>query len=224
MNLSVLLDRFQQSPRLFQLADEAGFADTQKSSSKFTGQQCWVRGEQHFLCIRRALVWIIWWCSTMRETQPIFTIPWRILRQRITTFLFPGFFQEPQEFQTAQLIACNAATGADKAFAGGNKIIITYPEALFESSIAQNSSGNIISIRTNDTSASTAWWNCSWCMDLNAQISCMNRASCIAWRYSRYLFFWQWKALPRWVVWQRGSTASAYSTRKRSSVNASWCR
>src|SRR6478735_7283387 len=154
MNLRVLLDKFQNSPRLFQLADRLSFADTQKIflknlqgssaefvvSSVFTHPNC---NELNHLIVLNDAEEAAYFHNTIEN-----------LTNALDLFYFPSSFKNRKNFKLLNsshvMLRTEALTNLS---AGGNKkIIITYPEALFEKVVLPKTlAGNIINIKTNDT-------------------------------------------------------------------------
>lgn len=162
MNLQVLLDKYQQNSRLNQLADRLLFAIPEVSGDK--------QGEKIYLKNLRG-------SSTEFVVTAVFTHPTASslnhlvvlndaeeaayfhntlenLTQALDLFYFPASFKNRKNFQLLNSSHVMLRTEAlTRLSAGGNKkIIITYPEALFEKVVLPKTlSGNIINIKTNDT-------------------------------------------------------------------------
>ena len=154
MNLQVLLDRYQQNPRLNQLADRLLFADPQKiflknlrgSSAEFVVTAVFTHpktaGLNHLVVLNDA------------EEAAYFHNTFENLTQALDLFYFPSSFKNRKNFKLLNSSHVMLRTEAlTRLSAGGNKkIIITYPEALFEKVVLPKTlSGNIINIKTNDT-------------------------------------------------------------------------
>lgn len=154
MNLSVLLDSYQQSPRLFQLTDRLLFADAQKiflknlqgSSAEFVVSSVFMhpqtQGLNHLVVLNDA------------EEAAYFHNTLENLTSALDLFYFPSSFKNRKNFKLLNSSHVMLRTEAlTRLAAGGNKkIIITHPEALFEKVVLPKTlSGNIISIKTNDT-------------------------------------------------------------------------
>ncbi len=154
MNLKVLLEQYRDSPRLFQLADRLSFADTQKIflknlqgsspefviSALFNNPAC--RELNHLLVCNDA------------EEAAYFHNTLENLTQALDLFYFPSSFKNRKNFRLLNSSHVMLRTEALTRLApGGNrKIIVTYPEALFEKVVLPNTlRSNIISIKTNDT-------------------------------------------------------------------------
>ena len=154
MNLSVLLDQYRKNTRLFQLADRLSYAVAQKiflqnlqgSSSEFiitavfTHPQCQLLN--HLVVLNDA------------EEAAYFHNTLENLTNALDLFYFPSSFKNRKNFRLLNSSHVMLRTEAlTRLSAGGNKkIIVTYPEALFEKVVLPKTlSGNIISIKTNDT-------------------------------------------------------------------------
>jgi len=154
MNLNVLLEQYQNSPHLFQLADRLSFAQTQKlflknlqgSSSEFVVSAVFMHPNcqqlNHLLVLNDA------------EEAAYFHNTLENLTNALDLFYFPSSFKNRKNFRLLNSSHVMLRTEAlTKLSAGGNrKIIVTYPEALFEKVVLPKTlSNNIISIKTNDT-------------------------------------------------------------------------
>lgn len=154
MNLNVLLEQYQNSPRLFQLADRLSFAGTQRiflknllgSSSAFVVSSVFMhphcRQLNHLVVLNDA------------EEAAYFHNTLENLTHAPDLFYFPSSFKNRKNFRLLNSSHVMLRTEAlTKLSAGGNrKIIVTYPEALFEKVVLpQTLKTNIISIKTNDT-------------------------------------------------------------------------
>lgn len=154
MNERVLLERYQQSPHVFQLADRLSFADTQKiflknllgSSAGFMVTGIFTHpasaGLNHLVVLNDA------------EEAAYFHNTLENLTSALDLFYFPASFKNRKNFRLLNSSHVMLRTEAlTRLAAGGNKkIIVTYPEALFEKVVLPKTlSGNIIQIKTNDT-------------------------------------------------------------------------
>jgi transcription-repair coupling factor (superfamily II helicase) len=154
MNLGVLLDKYKDNPRLFQLADRLLFADTQKiylknlqgSSSEFVVSSVFLhektQGLNHLVVLNDA------------EEAAYFHNTVENLTSALDLFYFPSSFKNRKNFRLLNSSHVMLRTEMlTKLSAGGNKkIIVTYPEALFEKVVLPKTlAGNIINIKTNDT-------------------------------------------------------------------------
>ena len=171
MNLNVLLEQYQHSPRLFQLADRLLFADPQKiflknlqgSSSEFVVSSVFMHPNcqqlNHLVVLNDA------------EEAAYFHNTLENLTNALDLFYFPSSYKNRKNFRLLNSSHVMLRTEAlTKLSAGGNrKIIVTYPEALFEKVVLRDTlSSNIISIKANDTiNFNSRWrrafsskWNC----------------------------------------------------------------
>lgn len=154
MNLNVLLERYQSSPHLFQLADRLSFAQSQKiflknlqgSSSEFLVSAVFMHPHcqqlNHLVVLNDA------------EDAAYFHNTLENLTQALDLFYFPSSFKNRKNFRLLNSSHVMLRTEAlTKLSVGGNrKIIVTYPEALFEKVVLSKTlSSNIISIKANDT-------------------------------------------------------------------------
>lgn len=154
MNLSELLDKYKNNPRLLQLADRLLFADTQKiflknlqgSSGEF------VLSTIHLSEKTQSLNHIV--VMNDAEEAAYFHNTVESLTSALDLFYFPSSFKNRKNFRLLNSSHVMLRTEMlTKLSAGGNKkMIITYPEALFEKVVLPKTlSSNIISIKTNDT-------------------------------------------------------------------------
>jgi transcription-repair coupling factor (superfamily II helicase) len=154
MNLNVLLDKYLDSPHVFQLADRLSFAQTQRIflknlqgsssgfliSAIFSHPHC--KELNHLVVLNDA------------EEAAYFHNTLESLTQALDLFYFPASFKNRKNFRLLNSSHVMLRTEAlTKLAAGGNrKIIVSYPEALFEKVVLPNTlSNNIIQIKTNDT-------------------------------------------------------------------------
>ena len=154
MNLSVLIEQYQQSPRLFQLADKLSFAQPQRIflknlqgssaefvvSALFTHPNC--KQLNHVLVLNDA------------EEAAYFHNTLENLTHALDLFYFPSSFKNRKNFRLLNSSHVMLRTEAlTRLAAGGNrKMIVTYPEALFEKVVLPKTlNSNMISIKTNDT-------------------------------------------------------------------------
>lgn len=154
MNLNVLLEQYQNNPRLFQLADRLSFAQPQQIflknlqgssaefvvSAVFSHPSC--QSLNHVLVLNDA------------EEAAYFHNTLENLTQALDLFYFPSSFKNRKNFRILNSSHVMLRTEAlTKLAAGGNKkILVTYPEAIFEKVVlSQTLSSNIITIKTNDT-------------------------------------------------------------------------
>ena len=154
MNLSELLDKYKHNPRLLQLADRLLFADTQKiylknllgSSTEFVVSSIFTHEKtqslNHLIVVNDS------------EEAAYFHNTIENLTSAFDLFYFPSSFKNRKNFRLLNSSHIMLRTEMlTKLSQGGNKkIIITYPEALFEKVVLPKTlSSNIISIKANDT-------------------------------------------------------------------------
>jgi len=154
MNLQVLLDKYQQNSRLFQLAERLLFADKQKiflknlqgSSAEFVVTAVFTHPKtetlNHLVVLSDA------------EEAAYFHNTLENLTNALDLFYFPSSFKNRKNFKllNSSHVMLRTETLTRLSAGGNKKIIITYPEALFEKVVLPKTlSGNIISIKTNDT-------------------------------------------------------------------------
>ena len=154
MNLNVLLEQYRDSPHLFQLADRLSFAQPQKlflknlqgSSSEFVVSSVFMHPNcqqlNHLVVLNDA------------EDAAYFHNTLENLTHALDLFYFPSSFKNRKNFRLLNSSHVMLRTEAlTKLSIGGNrKIIVTYPEALFEKVVLPKTlSSNIISIKANDT-------------------------------------------------------------------------
>jgi transcription-repair coupling factor (superfamily II helicase) len=154
MNLNVLLEKYLASPHVFHLADRLSFAETQRiflknlqgSSSEFLVSSIFMHPNcqqlNHLVVLNDA------------EEAAYFHNTLENLTQALDLFYFPSSFKNRKNFRLLNSSHVMLRTEAlTKLSAGGNrKIIVTYPEALFEKVVLPSTlSSNIIQIKTNDT-------------------------------------------------------------------------
>ncbi|MEN9686871.1 MAG: transcription-repair coupling factor [Bacteroidota bacterium] len=154
MNLTVLQELYQNSPHLFQLADRLSIAQPQKTFLKN------LQGSSAEFVV--SAVFMHPGCSKMNhlvvlndaEEAAYFHNTLENLTHALDLFYFPSSFKNRKNFRLLNSSHVMLRTEAlTKLAAGGNrKIIVTYPEALFEKVVLPKTlSSNIISIKTNDT-------------------------------------------------------------------------
>lgn len=154
MNLNVLLEQYQNNPRLFQLTDKLSFAQPQRiflknlqgSSTEFVVSAVFSHPSSsslnHVLVLNDA------------EEAAYFHNTLENLTQALDLFYFPSSFKNRKNFRILNSSHVMLRTEAlTKLAAGGNKkILVTYPEAIFEKVVLPKTlSSNIITIKTNDT-------------------------------------------------------------------------
>ncbi len=154
MNLDQLLEQYQQSPLVKLLVERLSYADTQKiflknivgSSAEFLVTAVFghpdAQNLNHLIVLNDA------------EEAAYFHNTIENLSSALDLFYFPSSFKNRKNFRLLNSSHLMLRTEAlTKLARGGNKkIIITYPEAIFEKVIQPDTiSSNIISIKTNDT-------------------------------------------------------------------------
>jgi len=162
MNLQVLLDKYQQNPRLLQLADRLLFANPEVSG-EVSGQKIFLKNLQgssaEFLVTAvfthpntASLNHLV--VLNDAEEAAYFHNTLENLTQALDLFYFPSSFKNRKNFKllNSSHVMLRTETLTRLSAGGNKKIIITYPEALFEKVVLPKTlSGNIISIKTNDT-------------------------------------------------------------------------
>lgn len=154
MSVKELLEQYQNTPRLFQLADMLSFAPAQKiylenlqgSSSQFVVAAAFTHPSlsqlNHLIILNDA------------EEAAYFHNTLENLTGALDIFYFPSSFKNRKNYQLLNSSHVMLRTEAlTKVAAGGNKkVIVTYPEALFEKVVLPGTlSSNIIHIKTGDT-------------------------------------------------------------------------
>jgi transcription-repair coupling factor (superfamily II helicase) len=154
MSVQALLDQYQNTPRLFQLADRLSFSQPQKiylknlqgSSSQFVVAATFLHPScsqlNHLIVLNDA------------EEAAYFHNSLENLTGALDIFYFPSSFKNRKNYRLLNsshvMLRIEALT---KIAAGGNKkVLVTYPEALFEKVVVPSRlSANIIHIKTGDT-------------------------------------------------------------------------
>jgi transcription-repair coupling factor (superfamily II helicase) len=154
MNLQHLTDKFRSNPRLFQIADRITLSEPQHlylknlhgSSPEFTVSAIFnhtsTEGLNHLVILNDA------------EEAAYFHNTLESLTNALDLFYFPSSFKNRKNFKLLNSSHVMLRTEALMRLSnGGNKkLIVTYPEALFEKVVLPKTlSGNIIQIKTNDT-------------------------------------------------------------------------
>ena len=154
MNLSALLEKYRNSPILLQLADRLAFAGSQKiflknlqgSSTEFVVSSIF----SHPACAELNHLIVL----NDAEEAAYFHNTLENLTSALDLFYFPASFKTRKNYSVLNSSHVMLRTEALTRFSsGGNKkILISYPEALFEKVLMPGTlRGNIIHIRTNDT-------------------------------------------------------------------------
>src|SRR5215203_1333011 len=155
MSAQGLLDKYQDSPRLFQLADRLSFAQPQKlhlknlrgSSSQFVAAAVFV----HPSCSQLNHLFI---CND-EEDAAYFHNTLENLTQALNIHYFPSSFKNRKNYRLLNSSHVMLRTEALTKFAAGavNRVgaLVTYPEAVFEKVVISKAiSSNIIYIKTGD--------------------------------------------------------------------------
>jgi transcription-repair coupling factor (superfamily II helicase) len=160
MNLSVLLDQYRNNSRVFQFADKLSIASPETAASEqpkiflknlqgssaefvvssiFTHPSC--QQLNHLVVLNDA------------EEAAYFHNTLENLTNALDLFYFPSSFKNRKNFRLLNSSHVMLRTEALTRLAGGGnkKILVTYPEALFEKVVLPSTlSGNIIHLKTND--------------------------------------------------------------------------
>jgi transcription-repair coupling factor (superfamily II helicase) len=148
-----LLQAFQNTPRLFQLADRLSFSEPQKiylknlrgSSSQFISGAVF----SHPACEQLNHLIIL----NDAEEAAYFHNTLENLTGALDIFYFPSSFKNRKNYSLLNSSHVMLRTEAlTRIAAGGNKkVLVTYPEALFEKVVVPSElSSNIISVKTGD--------------------------------------------------------------------------
>lgn len=161
MSVQALLDQYQDNPRLFQLADRLTLSQPQKiyiknlqgSSSQFVVSAAFLHPScsqlNHLIVLNDA------------EEAAYFHNSLENLTGALNVFYFPSSFKNRKNYkllnsshvmlrtEALTKIAASSPFGGDRE--GAKKVLVTYPEALFEKVvISSRLSANIIHIKTGD--------------------------------------------------------------------------
>ncbi|HSC53754.1 MAG TPA: transcription-repair coupling factor [Phnomibacter sp.] len=154
MNLDALKETYRNDPRIFQIADRLAFAKPQRisaqtlqgSSRAFAMAAVFehpaAQGLNHLVIVEDA------------EEAAYFHNSLESITNALDLFYFPGSYKNSKNFRLLNSSHVMLRTEAlTKIAAGGNKkILVTYPEAIFEKVVVQKTlSGNIISIKQGET-------------------------------------------------------------------------
>jgi len=158
INLNLLLEQYQKNNRINELAAEILLSQTdhlakkiflknlQGSSAEFVVASMFLQeklqGENHLIVLNDA------------EEAAYFHNTLENITSALDLFYFPSSFKNRKNFRllNSSHVMLRTEMLTKLAKGGNKKIIITYPEALFEKVIlASTLSENIISIKTNDT-------------------------------------------------------------------------
>jgi transcription-repair coupling factor (superfamily II helicase) len=149
------LEKYQRSPRLFQLADRLSFADPQKidlknlrgSSSQFVAAAVFL----HPSCAQLNHVFI---CNDAEEAA-YFHNTLENLTEAINLFYFPSSFKNRKNYRllNSSHVMLRTETLTRFSSPGGSRTgaLVTYPEAVFEKVVLPTAlSSNIIHIKSGD--------------------------------------------------------------------------
>jgi transcription-repair coupling factor (superfamily II helicase) len=155
MSVPNLLEQYQNTPRLFQLADRLSFAQPQKiylknlqgSASQFVVGAAFLHPSlsqiNHLVILNDA------------EEAAYFHNTLENVTGALDVFYFPSSFKNRKNYQLLNSSHVMLRTEALTKLSSGNlnkKVIITYPEALFEKVVLPGTlSSNIIQIKVGDT-------------------------------------------------------------------------
>ncbi|MBL7746735.1 MAG: transcription-repair coupling factor, partial [Chitinophagaceae bacterium] len=154
MSVKDLLEQYQNTPRLFQLADRLSFAQPEKiylqnlrgSSSQFVVAAAFLHPSlsqlNHLIILNDA------------EEAAYFHNTLENLTEALDIFYFPSSFKNRKNYELLNSSHVMLRTEALTKIAGGGnkKVLVTYPEALFEKVVLPTTlSSNIIHIKSGDT-------------------------------------------------------------------------
>src|SRR5258708_28127336 len=154
MSVQALLQQYHNTPRLFQLADRLSFSQPQHlflknlrgSSSQFVVSAAFLHPScadlNHLIVLNDA------------EEAAYFHNTLENLTEALDVFYFPSSFKNKKNYELLNSSHVMLRTEALIKLAGAvkRKIIVTYPEALFEKVALPNKlSSSIIYIKTGDT-------------------------------------------------------------------------
>jgi transcription-repair coupling factor (superfamily II helicase) len=155
MSFRELLEIYQKSPRLFQLADRLSFAEKQKtylrnlrgSSSQFVAASIFTNPPSSQLNH-------VFICNDA-EDAAYFHNTLENLTEALNLFYFPSSFKNRKNYRLLNSSHVMLRTEALTRFSSptGDRVgaLVTYPEAVFEKVVVPNAiSANIIHIKTND--------------------------------------------------------------------------
>lgn len=153
MSVQVLLEKYQHDPRLIQLADRLSFTQPQRISLKnlqgSSSQFVVAAAFSHPSCSRLNHLVVL----NDAEEAAYFQNTLENLTGALDLFFFPSSFRNRRNYQLLNSSHVMLRTEAlTRMASGGNKkILVTYPEALFEKVVLPSSlSANIIHIKTGD--------------------------------------------------------------------------
>src|ERR1043165_9225315 len=154
MNLDVLMDMYKNDARIFTISDRIVLSTPQHiylsglsgSASQFVVSAVFnhpVTAQLNHLVILRDAEEAAYFHNTIEN-----------ITKALDVFYFPSSFKNKKNYTLLNSSHVMLRTEALTKVAGGTnkKVIVTYPEALFEKVVLpQTLSGNIIQIKTNDT-------------------------------------------------------------------------
>jgi transcription-repair coupling factor (superfamily II helicase) len=158
MNLHSLLQQYQNNERVLQLTHRLSFAPTDQSSEKIFLKNLQGSSAEFIVASvfahanTQALNHLV--VLNDAEEAAYFQNTLENLTSALDLFYFPSSFKNKKNFRLLNSSHVMLRTEAlTKLSAGGNKkIVVTYPEALFEKVVLPKTlSGNIINIKVNDT-------------------------------------------------------------------------
>lgn len=156
VNFEVLLNKFTNDPRLFQVADRLSFSQTQRiylknllgSASQFVAASVFNHSSleqyNHLFIVNDA------------EEAAYFHNSLESITHELNLFYFPSSFKHPKNFRLLNSSHVMLRTEALTKFSmpTGQRVgaIVTYPDALFEKVVLPKKlQGNMLLIKTNDT-------------------------------------------------------------------------
>jgi transcription-repair coupling factor (superfamily II helicase) len=160
MSVKDLLEQYQNTPRLFQLADRLSFAQPQKtvlknlqgSSSQFIVAAAF----QHAACSQLNHLIIL----NDAEEAAYFHNTLENLTEALDIFYFPSSFKNRKNYQLlnsshvmlrTEALTKLAAGGTSTGLSVNRKVLVAYPESLFEKVVLPSTlSANIIHIQSGD--------------------------------------------------------------------------
>ena len=159
MNVSVLSDKYIGSPRLFQLADRLSFADAQKiylknlqgSSAEFVVSAVFntpaTQTLNHLIVLNDA------------EEAAYFHNTLENLTSALDLFYFPSSFKNRKNFQllNSSHVMLRTEMLTKLSIGGNKKIIVTYPEALFEKVDADFLAAGLSVVCEPESNAGALW-------------------------------------------------------------------
>ncbi|TKK64635.1 transcription-repair coupling factor [Ilyomonas limi] len=158
MNLHTLLQQYQNEKRVIQLTHQLSFAPTDQSSEKVFLKNLQGSSAEFMVASvfahpnTQSLNHLV--VLNDAEEAAYFQNTLENLTSALDLFYFPSSFKNRKNFRLLNSSHVMLRTEAlTKLSAGGNKkIVVTYPEALFEKVVLPKTlSGNIINIKVNDT-------------------------------------------------------------------------